>query len=319
MVMSAIPARDALRRRDGVARRAASGASTTRSGSASAPARLASSADVLELQRLAGNEAVTTWVQRDGGRSPGTGLSVRSPVLEETLTQVSDIAGATTGLPLNAAELALVRPVFRNSVDFSRVRLIRTDVLEYRTVGNNIRVPLAFNVDDAEMAQTLVHEMTHVWQYQHRGTSYLSESVTAQIAASIGSGNRNAAYDYVLDEDSSFFDFGPEQQATIVENRFAMLRDRDMPRQQRRYASNHQDAQGYPRQITYEERMAEIERELPDHERVVGQMRRALPRSEASLLQQRATDVMRTPGADIVPVPREREMAPTRALIELRW
>ena len=50
------------------------------------------------------------------------------------------------------------------------------------TVGNTIRVPEDFTIADRTMAATLIHELTHVWQYQHAGTSYISVSLGLQLA-----------------------------------------------------------------------------------------------------------------------------------------
>src|SRR5206468_1618281 len=68
-------------------------------------------------------------------------VSLRSPVFEELVTQASAVQGALVGRPLNAAELRLARGVFGKSIDYTRIRLIPTGVLEYRTVANTIRIP----------------------------------------------------------------------------------------------------------------------------------------------------------------------------------
>jgi Domain of unknown function (DUF4157) len=259
-------------------------------------------------------------VQRQGFHTPS--VSVRSPVLEETVTQLTELL---PGRPLTGTELALVQGVFGTAIDYSRVRLIRTSVLEYRTVANSIRVPENFTIANAEMAQTLIHEMTHVWQYQHGGTSYLSVSLGTQIAAQVGRGNRNFAYDYQIQPNKTFFDFTPEQQAFMVENYFAMQRDQgQIPRDQAAgsvvtYKSVHFGPDGFPTDLSAADRLAEIARELPLHEPLIQQMRAALPRPESSLLLLRAIEVMQTPGAALAPVPRELEIAPVRPLLEVRF
>jgi hypothetical protein len=270
---------------------------------------------------------------RSADASPGSaeaavqrqGTTVRSPVLEETVTQASDIVGGVAGRSLGRSERALARSVFGASLDYDRVRLVSSDMLSYRTVGNNIYVPDDFTIRDASSAQTLIHELTHVWQYQHSGTSYISVSLGDQLVAAISEGSRNFAYAYTIEPDQSFFDFNPEQQAGIVEHYFAMLRDRrEIPTHQaagvqRTYASNHLDADGFARRLTAAQRLAEIASELPAHERMIQQMQAALPRTEVDLLQLRATDLMGTPGADILAVPEELQIAPVRPLLEVRF
>ena len=246
-------------------------------------------------------------------------VSVRSPVFEETVTQLSTGIAAISGRPLTLKEIALAREIFRASIDYSRVRLIPTDILEYRTVGNTIRVPRDFTIANAYMAQTLIHDLTHVWQYQHGGTSYISLALSSQITATIRTGSRNSAYDYQLAPQISFFDLLPEQQGLLVENYFSMLRDRNAPQDQRIYQSNHMDASGNFQRLSWTARQAEITRELPLHQPLIDQMRRALPRTEADILQLRAMDVMRTPNQDIIPVPEERQIAPIRPLLEVRF
>lgn len=255
-------------------------------------------------------------------RVPGP-VSVRSPVAEEAVTQLSDVAGSLTGRALTGAEITLARGVFGTSIDFARVRLNPTDVLQYRTVGNNVRVPRDFTIDDQLMAEILIHELTHVWQYQHGGTRYLSDSIQTQIGAGIR-GNRSFAYAYELTPRSSFFDFTPEQQAMIVQNYFAMGRDQETiaraSASEGTYSSNHQAPGGFPARLTAPQRSAEIGRELPLHQRAIGQLRAALPDAEATILLQRASDVMRIPGPDTLgDQARHRPLIPAKPLLEIRF
>ncbi len=263
--------------------------------------------------------AAAGLVQRQH-QAPGP-VSVRSPALEETVTQFSDIAAGLAGRALTSTERATAAGVFGKSIDFARVRLIPTNVLEYRTVGNNIRVPRDFTIADEQMAKTLVHELTHVWQYQHGGTSYISHSLQTQIVGALR-GNRNFAYDYALKPGLSFFDFTPEQQGLIVENYFSMKRDRvknaNPPGSAKEYYSNHLGPNGFPDQLTAAQRTAEISREMPAHESVIAQMRAALPNEEASILLQRAAEVMHTPGPTESHDP-TREIAPVKPLIEFSF
>jgi hypothetical protein len=252
---------------------------------------------------------------------PPSPVSARSPFLEETVTQLSDVAAGLTGRALTEAERTIAARIFGTSIDISRVRLIPTDVLEYRTVGNNIRMPKDFTIVNQDMAQTLVHELTHVWQYQHGGTAYMSHSVQTQIVGALR-GNRNFAYDYELKPGGSFFDFTPEQQAFIVENYFAMKRDQiDTARvtgSARTYSSNHLGPDGFPKPLSSAQRTAEISRELPAHELVIAQMRAAMPEAEQAILLQRASEVMQTRGSDLSHEP-TRELAPLKPVFSVTF
>lgn len=250
-------------------------------------------------------------------------VSVRSPVAEEFITQASDIQAGLVGRPLLPAEIALARPIFRNTIDYSRVRLIPTSIAQFTTVGNNIRVSNNFTISDPYHAETLIHELTHVWQYQHGGTSYISVSLAAQIGASLKTPSRNFAYEYQITPDKSFFSFLPEQQGLIVQNYFAMLRDRAEPRSPRSYRGNHpnlaactQDPSCFPH-LSWQDRQAEIARELPLHEPLIGQMQAALPRPEADILLIRASEVMQTPHEELVP--QERRLTPIKPILQVNF
>jgi hypothetical protein len=278
-------------------------------------------------RRLLAHELAHT-VQQDGGqvvrRKPK--VEVRSPVLEETVTQVSELAGAVAGRPLLDPEIKLVEPVFAKSIDYSRVRLIGAKAPQFVTIGNNIYVPPDFTIGDAYHAQTLIHELVHVWQYQRGGTAYISRALVAQIGG-IAKGSRNLGYGYTIDPGASFYDFNPEQQGLIVENYFSMKRDEaeiaaasaagGAPT--KHYLSNHMDAKGGGIWLSAADRLAEIRSELPLHETLLAQVRASIPRPELQLLQQRALEVMATPGQSQLPVAPERQLTPVKPLIEIRF
>lgn len=250
-------------------------------------------------------------------------VSVRSPVFEETVTQASAFAGANTGRSLTSAEVDLARSVFGASLDYDRVRIVPIEIsaLEYRTVGNVIYAPPDFTIGNESMAETFVHELTHVWQYQHGGTRYISVSLTRQFGAAVSSGSRNVAYDYRITPGDSFFDFAPEQQGLIVQNYFAMLRDRATiarnPPPGRGFRSNHMTASGEWVTLSAADRLTEITRELPLHEPLMRQLRAAVPRTELDLLQQRASEVMLESGRE--QVPEERRLTPLKPVLEVRF
>lgn len=298
-------------------------------GSAPVPARLPIDPGNSPAEQQAVN-AMYANNPRVGSAAPavqrqGTGVTVRSPVVEETVTQASDVAGGLVGRSLSPSERDLARPIFGTSLDYDRIRLISSDTLSFRTVGNNIYVPDNFSIRNASMAQTLIHEMTHAWQFQHSGTSYISVSLGDQLVAAVGRGSRNFAYAYTIQPNQTFFDFNPEQQGSIVEHYFAMLRDqREIPihqaaNQERTYESNHLGANGFPRRLSATQRLAEISSELPQHQRLIRQMQAALPRSEVNLLQVRTMDLMQTPGQNILSVPEDRQLMPVRPLLEVRF
>jgi hypothetical protein len=65
--------------------------------------------------------------------------------------------------------------------------------------------------------------------------------------------------------------------------------------------------------------MAEIAAELSLHEPLIRQLQAAVPRPELDLLRLRASEVMRTPGEGVVPVPPERQLTPVKPLLEITF
>jgi hypothetical protein len=117
---------------------------------------------------------------------------------------------------LTERERATAGPVFGESVDLDRVRIGYTNVLAApTTLGNLIRV--RGRIDDA----TLIHELTHVWQYQTSGLRYVSCALAGQAEGTVLHGDRNWTYEYDPSKRSTrLSDYGPEQQAEIVEDAF---------------------------------------------------------------------------------------------------
>jgi len=138
-----------------------------------------------------------------------TGPRLRVPVLESLLEAAQ---GAFAGNPrkLVPEERRLLLSIFGLSINLDAVNLAPTNLgVQGRpyTLGNTIRIP----AHTPFRTNVLVHEMTHVWQYQTKGTGYLSDSVFHQLVSGQG------AYDVTLVPGQSIDDYAAEQQAMIVE------------------------------------------------------------------------------------------------------
>jgi hypothetical protein len=139
----------------------------------------------------------------------GDSTRVRFPSLEAFLIQ-NQGALATAGRPLTTTERRILEEVFGMSINLDRIRLTETNVAvngRAYTLGNTIRFPTRATVD----LRTLVHEATHVWQYQTKGAGYISDSVWHQAAGG------QAAYDVTIVTGQSIHRYHAEQQAMIVE------------------------------------------------------------------------------------------------------
>ena len=116
---------------------------------------------------------------------------------------------------LTIGEIALARSVFGDSIRLDEVRLKTTWwVLKNYAVSPNGHI--YFNpadwIDDFSAASLgkqswLIHELTHVWQLQ-QGLKVVRGALI------------DRRYDYVLETGKSFFKYGIEQQARMVQDYF---------------------------------------------------------------------------------------------------
>jgi hypothetical protein len=165
---------------------------------AAAGAREPLAASVLALQRSVGNRAVA----RALSAAPARAL-MRYRFFARHLTD---------------DEIAILRPVYGDQLDYDRVRINESSALAIdgvpRTTANTINIPGA-SLD----RKTLIHEAGHVWQHQH-GRSVIVPSLTAQYHAWRQTGSRNAAYDWHDNEANGvpYDSWNPEQQATYIED-----------------------------------------------------------------------------------------------------
>lgn len=134
------------------------------------------------------------------------------------LSAVQTLGGVEpVGRPLREAELEKLRPVFGDSIDWSKVTIkegtggLLTMPRRPFTHGNTIYVPPPFLPLHDDL---LVHELVHVWQHQHGGTDYMSEALYAQY---FGDG-----YDVAkgLREGRRWSELNREQQAELIEIAF---------------------------------------------------------------------------------------------------
>ena len=122
---------------------------------------------------------------------------------------------------LSDGEIADLKKIYADSIDYSRVRVKRGPSLftigaPARTIGNTIYINVK---DDAEFKQVLAHEMAHVWQYQNGGADYMSESLMAQGKSFVLHLSLKPAYDVekALRNGMDWDEMNPEQQAHLLE------------------------------------------------------------------------------------------------------
>lgn len=137
------------------------------------------------------------------------------PQLERALIGASRMSGA--GRPLYGIERDLLQGLFGDSLSLDPIRVVETRWLNAPTVlGNTIRVRPGYAFSGVR-ASVLVHEAMHLWQFQHQGTGYITDSVYHNVRSLLRTGRRSLAYlNYQLDAESRLSDFTSEQQATLV-------------------------------------------------------------------------------------------------------
>jgi hypothetical protein len=193
-------------------------------------------------------------------------VSVTSPALEWAAIQASAIT-SPGGRALYQWELDTLQDIFQSGLDASRIRVVETRILNApTTLAGQIRVPHGWSFD-GDNKPVLVHESTHVWQYQTRGTNYITDSVYHNASGQIATGNRNVAYmNYQLQPNSNLSDFTAEEQATIVADYYEITR-------------LHQNDATPPQWVVVRRP------DLPIYERLIQQVRSAMPLPDTRIYQ----------------------------------
>jgi len=147
---------------------------------------------------------------------------VQTPVDAALMLTASGVSAVETvggveplGRAPSAAELAELKKVFGDSIDYSKIRIKEGDNLmtlggSARTIGNTIYIPEGKLPNNA----LLVHEATHVWQFQQGGDDYMSESLFAQ---SVGDGYN---YQQAISEGKQWSELNPEQQGDLIRDAY---------------------------------------------------------------------------------------------------
>jgi Domain of unknown function (DUF4157) len=145
--------------------------------------------------------------------APGPRSRLRIPILETAALQFGALGSSR--YPLTDDQVRIATTIFQGSINYSAVRIVESNIISApTTLGNNIRIAPGYRLDSS----TLIHELTHIWQFQNHGLSYISDSLVHQLAGILGSGDRNAAYSYTIIPGRPFANYTAEQQAMIVED-----------------------------------------------------------------------------------------------------
>jgi uncharacterized protein YcfJ len=160
---------------------------------------------------------------------------------------VGGIAGAVGGVMLGDKlteqsrsltddEKDFARDIFRDTVDYSKITITRDSVYSLgapRTIGNTIYLKSDWGhfdgdtLDLTEAGKTvLIHEMSHVWQYQNGGLAYIPSSLLSQLAGTLKGRGAKSAY-YWREAHAAglpWHKWNAEQQAQAIEDYNGLLR-----------------------------------------------------------------------------------------------
>ena len=126
---------------------------------------------------------------------------------------------------LTEGEIALARTVFGDLIDYPRVRLGEGGLGGFAfVVGSRVTFPngaLAPDLSgcDLNTRAWLIHELTHVWQFQTVPLRTLASWARTAAAGGYGPGLPGYAYNLPL---GPFSAYGLEQQASIVEHAYRL-------------------------------------------------------------------------------------------------
>jgi hypothetical protein len=124
-----------------------------------------------------------------------------------------------TKRPLTREELEDLRRVFRGSVALYNVRVVPGSAGLFSvnsrpfTLGNTIYMK---GVDPTAQRKVLVHECTHVWQFQHQGSRYVIDALGAQ-----SSDNGYHWQEELADGATRWQDFNAEAEGKFIEDVYA--------------------------------------------------------------------------------------------------
>jgi hypothetical protein len=130
--------------------------------------------------------------------------------------------------PLSVCEVKYAKRIFGKAIDYRNVRIVRGSLVSLdvtRAIGNSIFfAERCFTESEMELSihgqEVLIHELTHVLQFQTTGWDYAQRCLTSQLYAFIKTGSRHCAYDWEFDEKQRLppGHWNPEQQAEIMED-----------------------------------------------------------------------------------------------------
>lgn len=125
--------------------------------------------------------------------------------------------------PLTERELGIARSIFGNHLAYDRIRIDERAYWGPRK-GNFCYVSCyTINSWGAMPDSILIHELVHVWQYQHLGAVYIPRALAAQFTEEGYNYGGIDALKKAIQADKKLLHFNYEQQADIIEDYYRIL------------------------------------------------------------------------------------------------
>ncbi len=135
-----------------------------------------------------------------------------------------------SGRKLTASEIELAKIVFKDQLDYDKIKIHNKKFIFFQPDNSGMApngdiyiVGCCYSDDygkaDNGAKKFFIHEMTHVWQKQNKILDPILEAVKEQIKHKF---NYAQAYCYKIEGEQDFLSFGMEQQASIVEEYYAL-------------------------------------------------------------------------------------------------
>jgi hypothetical protein len=146
-------------------------------------------------------------------------------------TTIGEKVRAVTNRSMTEWEIRQAKRVFGNAINYGSVTIADGSVSSKiasvggyaRTIGNVINFPTGSSRSMAFM----IHELTHVWQYQKTGVSYIAKALWAQVTEGYSySTDGKSAEDSLKDARAAgktLYDYNLEQQGDIMSDYYGRL------------------------------------------------------------------------------------------------
>jgi len=136
------------------------------------------------------------------------------------------------GRNLTTGEKKIAQEIYGTSINYSKVKIHagkyffgQPDNSGMTPNGEIYAAGPAYHADysakDAYTQSFFIHEMGHVWQHQNSILNVVWSAVMEQIEHNL---DYNKAYPYMLDADKTLTDYDIEQQASILEDYFGVVK-----------------------------------------------------------------------------------------------